>query len=111
MSTVVTMVVSRADKKRQSHSPAMMMCSRFELIFGTTGALEVVVSSATRLPLASTMMLLRVKTAGTPSYCKQPATKCGAVTCTKGKTPAADTRLAYIRVGLKRLHAFPLQAS
>ena len=32
---VVTIVVSRAEMKRQNHSPAMMVCSLAGLIFGT----------------------------------------------------------------------------
>lgn len=35
MSAVVTMVVSKAEMNRQNHRPAMMVCSRAELIFGT----------------------------------------------------------------------------
>jgi hypothetical protein len=75
MSAVVTMVVSKADKKRQSHSPAMMTCNRFELIFGTIGTLEVVLSPTIRLLLSSTMFLLRLGTAvRPPSDYKLPAT-------------------------------------
>ena len=32
---VVTMVVSKADMKRQNHSPAIMVCNLAGLIFGT----------------------------------------------------------------------------
>lgn len=35
MRAVVTMVVSRAEMKRQNHNPAMMVCSRAGLMFGT----------------------------------------------------------------------------
>lgn len=35
MSAVVTMVVSKAEMNKQNHRPAMMICSRAELIFGT----------------------------------------------------------------------------
>ena len=35
MRAVVTMVVSKAEMKRQNHSPAMMVCSLAGLIFGT----------------------------------------------------------------------------
>lgn len=35
MRAVVTIVVSKAEMNRQNHRPAMMVCSRAELIFGT----------------------------------------------------------------------------
>ena len=35
MRAVVTIVVSKAEMKRQNHKPAMMVCSRAGLIFGT----------------------------------------------------------------------------
>jgi len=59
MSAVVTMVVSKADKKRQSHSPVIMTCNRRELMFGTIGTVEGVMSPVTRLLSSSTMMLSR----------------------------------------------------
>ena len=63
ISAVVTIVVSKADKKRQSHSPAITICNRFELMFGTTGAREVARAFSDLLLLSSTMMLSRLKTA------------------------------------------------
>ena len=61
MSAVVTMVVSKADKKRQSHSPAIMTCNRCELIFGMIGTAEGVISSVTRLLSLPTMLLSRLR--------------------------------------------------
>jgi hypothetical protein len=63
ISVVVTIVVSKADKKRQSHSPAITTCNRFELMFGTAGAREVARAFPDLLLLSSTMMLSRLKTA------------------------------------------------
>lgn len=41
MRAVVTMVVSKAERKRQNHSPAMIMCSLAELIFATVAGMAV----------------------------------------------------------------------
>ena len=47
ISAVVTIVVSRAERKRQSHSPAMIMCNLLELMLGTIDALLGVLSLVT----------------------------------------------------------------
>lgn len=48
MRAVVTMVVSRAEMNRQNHRPAMMVCSRAGLMFGTFdgAAVGILVGSA-----------------------------------------------------------------